>query len=823
MASLDYLLDDSLDSLSDSSSDAYCDLNLKPFPEPNFPFGGGIQIDARQRLTYQAQFRKIKDRIELPGIFLTPEEDKEYMRKVVHTSALGIDDGFFSGYTNAMDYWMAVLDEIPPRPWVKVNHVLQYLSRVPPYLYPSRTKLWELAINWLDKAQQIGSAAKWTCENNLAIGLGWFPSFLEAKIVRTGCAWLFVEPKYRVLPSLWTNYARQHGLAFSGALPVRTEIVLETGATTSSSQVQPATSKVQDVPFKGPFAKVDELAKQSKDQLSEEGWALRARAETFKRWKFVDVQTARDPTKLADVEAAANANVKALLDGLSDLDAFVGSIAKFEIYKSLFHGVIEGRAREIIEETHRNAGMSDEEGLGSTITNHVKEMLRDQPSVLEGKFSQVLTSVLDLRERLDIIEDDLKDLKTQLRDKKLSQVGNRSMDDVSANATQIARPIANASDRGTTGIPEERTVSMANIIIEDPFNITLPPVAGPPTPPLVASSPEPFFLAHDWFQIPKNREIDPDETEYSSSPSAVARPSMGLFFPLRASRPGRPFLAPERVREIDPNETESDSPPSPAPRPPIGFFRLPVASRPSQPPNRPRTPRSREIDPYETESGSPPSLVAGPRMGLFPPPAAYRPGNQPILSSDRFRTPGDRETDPDKTNSSSPWQITPSTGAITSSSGFADSLDNSPLFPRQQRETGADKLAFGSSPQTSPPPPLPPPRTPKMSALPAPKDDKPPRAAHPRQQREYKPLTSPPLHPRLTAAAETSDFVIPSSPPSVAIFSERNSQWFRDMSPAEGPWPPDPMPDWMVVDPSPTRGVKRARKDEEDGHGCPKR
>jgi hypothetical protein len=47
---------------------------------------------------------------------------------------------------------MAVLVEIPPPPWIKVDSVLQYLALVPPYLDPSQIELWEWAEHWLKKA-----------------------------------------------------------------------------------------------------------------------------------------------------------------------------------------------------------------------------------------------------------------------------------------------------------------------------------------------------------------------------------------------------------------------------------------------------------------------------------------------------------------------------------------------------------------------------------------------------------------------------------------------------------------------------------------------
>jgi hypothetical protein len=149
---------------------------LEPFPEPNFPFGGGLQIDVRQRITCQYHFGLIRKSVTLPDKWTEPEKSKNERREDIHASALGIDDGFFSGFSDGKSYWMAVLDEIPPRHWLDMGGVIHYLAQVAPYQKPSKTKLWKRALGWLDNVQRIGSATSWDFgEDDIAM-LGHLPS-----------------------------------------------------------------------------------------------------------------------------------------------------------------------------------------------------------------------------------------------------------------------------------------------------------------------------------------------------------------------------------------------------------------------------------------------------------------------------------------------------------------------------------------------------------------------------------------------------------------------------------------------------------------------
>jgi hypothetical protein len=200
----------------------------------------------------------------------------------------------------------------------------------------------------------------------------------------------------------------------------------------------------------------------------------------------------------------------------------------------------------------------------------------------------------------------------------------------------MAGPIAYVPDVGKVRILEDKTVPMADIFIEHPA-IPPPSTKGSPTSLLATSGLEPFFLSPDRFQIPRNREIDPEQTDYSSSPSSpTVRPPLASYH--------RPTAYPHD-----------------RPQPGLGYLRTAL------------------FDHDKADLSSPPFPAKGPRTGLFAPPKAYRP-RQPTVSPHRVRTPESREADPDKIDSSSLWQMMPSTKSTTSACGFSEPIHDSSLF-----------------------------------------------------------------------------------------------------------------------------------------------
>ncbi|KAI2632956.1 hypothetical protein GGS21DRAFT_522078 [Xylaria nigripes] len=393
------------------------------FPNTLFDYGASIDMSSEQNSHLVATGRDVVSFVQSQASSLAVHVPVSNQRTLHPISKLGVNETIFTLPKSAEEFWISLLQKVPPQPWIDMEKLLGHLSTSRPLEKPSNSKIWKLARNWLDEAIRCGSENQW--DNDISFpshitdesfwealrivgdadaGFGTFPSSLRSKMVSAGAAWMLVSPDVRKVPMCWKLWVSQNNISYAAIVPnmsipnltpKRKRTSQEDGHSSPTDSITPRPLHIAQSPFSTP-----QEVRQSHDPIDDTSMS--------------DVQSEDEPPAQAISFVTVNPVAAQSLDKLRDTvisdpedddiwrgvvtttDVSITTQRALKIHKSntmrdvktlikdaIIDGPIEGRIREIIDDTLKEAGIDTDARLNQTIGTIVIRSTADMTQMIQ--------------------------------------------------------------------------------------------------------------------------------------------------------------------------------------------------------------------------------------------------------------------------------------------------------------------------------------------------------------------------------------------------------------------------------------------------------